>query len=100
MERTLQTKKRNGNIELLRMVCMCMIILLHALHKGDLLVRIYEVPGVNPYIAWLLESFSVCAVDTFMLISGYYMSRSRFKLGRLIELVSMVLLYWFLWEYV
>lgn len=93
MERTLQTKKRNGNIELLRMVCMCMIILLHALHKGDLLVRIYEVPGVNPYIAWLLESFSVCAVNTFMLISGYYMSRSRFKLGRLIELVSMVLLY-------
>ena len=87
------TSKKNANAELLRLIAMCMIIMLHALDKGDSLAKIYEGHTVNACIAWFLEALSAPAVNIFMLLSGYYLSKSRFKLGRLIELVAMTLFY-------
>ena len=86
-------KKRNANMELLRLLLMFMIIMLHALGKGKLLVNLYETPSVNGVIAWVLEALSLCAVNVFILLSGYYLINSEFKLGRLIELIAEMIFY-------
>lgn len=86
-------KKRNANMELLRLLLMFMIIMLHALGKSNLLVNLYEEPSVNGVIAWIFEALSLCAVNVFILISGYYLINSEFKLGRLIELLAEMIFY-------
>ncbi|MBO4679948.1 MAG: acyltransferase [Lachnospiraceae bacterium] len=86
-------KKRNANMELLRLLSMLMIVMLHALGKSNLLVNLYENRSANAFIAWALESLSLCAVNVFILISGYYLINSKFKLGRLIELIAEMIFY-------
>ena len=86
-------KKRNANMELLRLLLMFMIIMLHALGKSKLLVNLYTEPSVNGLIAWILEALSLCAVNVFILLSGYYLINSEFKLGRLIELIAEMIFY-------
>lgn len=88
-----QAKKRNANMELLRMLSMFMVVMLHGLGKGELLVNLTTNPSVNAIIAWVLESLSLGAVNIFILISGYYLIDSKFKVGRLIELVCELLFY-------
>lgn len=85
--------KRNANIELLRIISMIMVTFLHALSKGGLLESLTTYPSVNVWIAWFLESFSIVAVNLFMLISGYFLVDSEFKVSRLLELVFQVLFY-------
>ena len=87
------TKKRNANIELLRLITMFMVIMLHALGKGDLLTSVSESGNVNAVIAWFTEVLCISAVNVFMLISGYFLINSEFKTGRLIELVFQCLFY-------
>ncbi len=85
--------QRNANGELLRLLCMAMIIVLHALDKGNNLRNMYSEMHLVPVVAWLLESLSIVAVNAFLLLSGYYLSKSSFKLGRLIELILQTLFY-------
>ena len=78
---------RMANLELLRCIAMMMVVVLHFLGKGNLLPELsgrdMEVTG---YVAWLLESFCIVAVNAYMLISGYFLCTSSFKLSRLIQL--------------
>ena len=46
MENT-QVKKRNANMELLRMISMLMVVMLHGLGKGELLLNLSVDGGVN-----------------------------------------------------
>ena len=80
-------------MELLRLLLMFMIIMLHALGKGHLLNNIGEDLTLNGAIAWGLEALSLCAVNTFILLSGYYLINSKFRLGRLIELIAEMIFY-------
>ena len=80
-------------MELLRLICMFMVIMLHALGKSNVLVRLYANPSVNTYVAWTLEALSIVAVNVFILISGYFLIDSRFKLSRLIELIAELVFY-------
>ena len=86
-------KKRNANIELLRLLSMIMVVFLHALGKGDLLPNLAKDGCVNGWIAWVLECLSISAVNIFMLISGYFLIKSEFKLRRLLELVFEVMFF-------
>lgn len=69
------TKTRDSNIELLRIVLMLMIILHHLIIHGSKLVQLasdsYE-PNDKTAIQLLLNSFIICAVNTFIFISGYF----------------------------
>lgn len=86
-------KKRNANMELLRILSMLMVTMLHALDKSGLLVPLEgEIPG-NAWIAWILEVLSIGAVNIFMLISGYFLVKAEFKLSRLLEIVCQVCFY-------
>lgn len=86
-------KKRIASIELLRILAMMMVVMLHYLYKGGLLTSLTEEFSSTDYTAWLLEAFSIVAVNVYMLISGYFLVESNFKLGRLAELICQVLFY-------
>lgn len=86
-------KKRIASIELLRILAMMMVVMLHYLSKGGLLTSLTEEFSTGAYIAWLLEAFSIVAVNVYMLISGYFLVESGFKMGRLVELICQVLFY-------
>ncbi|MCR5277808.1 MAG: acyltransferase [Lachnospiraceae bacterium] len=85
--------KRNANIELLRILSMIMITFLHALGKADLLQSLTTYPSVNVWLAWFLEALSISAVNIFMLISGYFLIDSQFKISRVLELVFETVFY-------
>ena len=79
--------KKNANMELLRMISMLMITMLHALTKSDLLPFMGSEVTANGWAAWVLEVLSVSSVNIFMLISGYFLISSNFKVRRLVEIV-------------
>ena len=93
MEIEMAEKKRLANLELLRCVAMMMVVVLHFLGKGGLLTGgdrslsegAVELDAVG-YAAWVLEAFCIVAVNVYMLISGYFLSFSSFKLSRLLQL--------------
>ena len=80
--KTVKTKTRHMGLEWLRIVSMLMIILLHSIdHSG-----LYEtlVPGTSIYYVeqFLYALVQVC-VNCFILISGYFLVTSSFKLKKL-----------------
>ncbi len=77
--------ERNVGIDLLRIVSMLMVVSLHYLGKGNLLEKSGH--GVDVYVvAWLLESLSIAAVNTYVLISGYLLCKKPFRSGRIVKL--------------
>ena len=86
-------KKRNANMELLRLLSMFMVVMLHAIGKSNLLNNADVGINGNCIIAWILEAMSLCAVNVFILISGYFLIDSKFKLGRLVELLAEMIFY-------
>jgi len=80
-------KERMANLELLRCIAMMMVVVLHYLGKGGLLgdMTAGNLSSVN-LAAWIIECFCVVAVNVYMLISGYFLSESSFRLSRLLQL--------------
>lgn len=87
-------KERMANLELLRCIAMMMVVVLHYLGKGGLLGEMTagKLSAVN-LTAWVIECFSVVAVNVYMLISGYFLCESAFKLSRLVKLWLQVWFY-------
>lgn len=86
-------RKRNANMDLLRLLSMMMVTMLHALNKSELLPFMGNEIPANGWIAWILEALSVSSVNIFMLISGYFLVSSKFKIGRLAEIVLQTMFY-------
>ena len=65
---------RNSNIELLRIVCMLMVVVLHFNNNGANtgIVNMPEVLTGRLTWGFLVESFCIVAVNCFVLISGYF----------------------------
>ena len=49
--------------------------------------------SVQDMAAWLLEAFCIVAVNVYMMISGYFLCESSFKLSRLLTLWLQLWLY-------
>lgn len=86
-------KNREANMELLRIIAMFMIISLHYFSKGNIIGNFSATMGFNESLAWVLETLSIVSVNVFVLISGYYLVESGFRMKRLIVLVGQVLFY-------
>ncbi len=87
--------RRNYSLDLLRCVAMIMVVILHFLDKGGLL-KSFSDPGAFTAMdvtAWILEALCIVAVNLYMLLSGYLLCESRFKLSNLLLLVARVWLY-------
>lgn len=85
--------KRLNNFEALRIVAMFMVIVLHYLYKGNILTSAAETFTASSYVAWLMESFAIVAVNVYVLITGYFMCRSGLKISRLLQIICQVLWY-------
>lgn len=68
--------KRNYGVDALRIVAMFFVCMVHVFGQGGLL---HACDPASPHykIFWLMEIVSYCAVDCFMLISGYTASPDK-----------------------
>lgn len=89
----ISSPKRQASIEMLRSIAMLMVITLHYLDKGAVLRPLTEIQGFYGYLPWFIESLSIVAVNTYVLVSGYFLLESGFRLKRLVNLVGQVLFY-------
>lgn len=91
-----KTKKRDSNIELLRIVCMIMILNLHAFYIPASLS--WKTLSIANIITVFSESLSICAVNAFVLISGYYSIKWKWRgfLSLIFQVFFFVFLIYFL----
>ncbi len=87
-------KPRMANLEILRCLAMMMVVVLHYLDKGNILPKLTDT-GMNAtgMTAWFLEVLCIVAVNVYMMISGYFLCTSSFKISRLLQLWLQVWMY-------
>lgn len=87
-------KVRMANMELLRIVSMMFVVILHFLWKGGCLAPLSQ-SDISPqdYLAWGIEALAIVAVNTYMLLSGYFLVESCFKVRRLLGLLMQIWFY-------
>ena len=78
-------KKRDSGIELLRIIAMIMIIGIHLFYYGDFYSTVTEAGGKVAAVATLIRIASRPCVNLFIIISGYFMSKSSFDLKKSCE---------------
>lgn len=86
------TINRNNGIELLRIVSMLMIITLHYLGHGGILINV-KLFSFNYILAWSLEALAFVSVNCYVLISGYFLVDSKFKIRKMLKIWIEVLFY-------
>ena len=84
---------RQANFELLRIVAMAMIIAAHYLDKGGIIVSYGEDASFINHFAWFIEAFCIVSLNCYVLISGYFLTDSRWKPGRILSLIAQILFY-------
>ncbi len=83
--------ERKSNFELLRIIAMALIILHHySLHGGLLTIQSFS---VNKYIGSLCFLSGKIGVNLFVLISGYFLINSKFKMKKVLKLIFQVFSY-------
>lgn len=86
-------RKRQANFEILRVLAMAMIVAMHYMLKGGIAGPMSENGSLVNHIAWLIEAFCIVAANCYVLISGYFLAETEWKLKKLITLVAQVLFY-------
>ena len=96
MEKTVvKTKERNVNMDLLRILSGFLIILLHSIdHSGVLEVADEGPVPMQLYIRCIYMLTQVC-VNCYVLLSGYFLVKSKFRLQKLVALWMEVVFYSF-----
>ena len=88
----MSTKKRESGVELLRIIAMCGVVILH-FNDGRAFVDV-EFGSINYYILIFAESICICAVNLYLLISGYFLCTSqRRSLIKPVELLIQVVFF-------
>lgn len=88
-----KAKKREANLEALRIAAMFMVVVLHYLSgSGALPESGRGLDGIAVF-AVALESLCIVAVNVYVLMSGYFLSSAAFRWGRLFRLLAQVLFY-------
>ena len=83
-------KRRNSNVELLRIVMMIFIIFYHnAIHGG----YSFEIITSNKILVDVLSMFGKIAVNIFIVITGYYSIDKNFNINKVVHIWIEVLFY-------
>lgn len=85
-------KKRNSGIELLRIFLMLCIIWGHLFAHSEIQSK-FHVFSERWIIAYSSQSLTSCAVNCFIIISGYYMTESSFSWEKFLRLWKKVFSY-------
>ncbi len=88
-----QTKKRDANFELLRIIAMFMIIVLHYNIHADVLLKLGEPSTGVQLFATFLESFCITGVNVYVFLSGYFLSQSLVRPSRVFKLLAQIYFY-------
>lgn len=88
-----EVKKRQANFELLRIIAMMMVIVLHYIVKGHVSQKLSVDSSFTNHLWWLIQGFCNVAVNVYVLISGYFLVESKWKVSKLITLICQVLFY-------
>lgn len=78
--------KRDANFELLRIISMVMVLVLHFLSNCNFL-------DTNEKLPWIIEGICFVAVNCFVMLSGYFMYKSEFKISKIFSLIFQILFY-------
>lgn len=89
----MKQKARQANMELLRIVAMCMVVALHYLIKGEAAVSLVENFTAVNLVLWLVKAFCIVTINVYVLLSGYFLLETEWKVSRLLKLWIQVLFY-------
>ena len=78
---------------MLRIILILMVCTLHACGRFDAIFAEGAAPDAARYAGMVLESLSVVAVNTWVIMSGYLLLEKEFRLPRLFELLATVIFY-------
>lgn len=85
-------KKRNSNIELLRIVCMLYILLIHFVGLGiGLPHNLSDSTLSENFVLWFLENLGIVGLDCFVVITGYF--SLQLSLKKILNLYLQLLFY-------
>jgi peptidoglycan/LPS O-acetylase OafA/YrhL len=80
-------QSRVPGADLLRIVTMLMILTSHFFVHGGVLGRLKpSSPYLYFYVCWIIEAACYVMVNCYALITGYFQSRTEFKLKKLLLL--------------
>lgn len=68
-------KERKSNIELLRCLLILMVVVLHY-NNAEMGGGFAYATGINYRVLQLFEAASICAVNCFIIISAYFLSKT------------------------
>lgn len=85
-------KKRMANIELLRAISMLMVVTLHFLSRGGL-HNAAEPLSASWVLVNVWDALAIISVNVYVLISGYFLIHSKFKLQKLFDIIIQVSTY-------
>ena len=90
------TKVRDSNMELLRIVSMIVVLVVHASFKSFGMPEVQDVAAqpVSSFLRFLSESMSIICVNVFILISGWFGIRP--KLSRFCEFLFQAVFFGFI----
>lgn len=77
---TTDEKERNTAFEIMRLMAMFMIVLEHCL--GATVLDTGTPLSAIDNTGWFIEAFTVCAVNLFFLLTGYFLKSGGFRLSR------------------
>ena len=87
-----KNKERSANVELLRIVAMFLIVLSHFATHGRFIFVDNQIT-TNYLFVNLIKMGGKIGVNIFLLISGYFLVKSNFKLSKAIKLYLQILSY-------
>lgn len=92
MRETQNKTVRNYSIDLLKITAMLMVVILHITSHGihNATITMFSFPY---WIVVIMNSFSLVAVNCFVLISGYFLSERNTSIGRIVPLWIQVFTY-------
>jgi surface polysaccharide O-acyltransferase-like enzyme len=85
-------KQRDANFELLRILAMVMVTILHFNAVGKLHGSV-ELYSFNYYLVSFLEYASICSVNLYVMITGYFMIDRNISLRKVLSLELQVVFY-------
>lgn len=77
--------QRNGSLDILRTLCMFLIVLGHSICHGQVLDAV-TTNSVNYFLVTAIYTFLMVHVNCFVLISGYFLCMHKFRLQKAISL--------------
>lgn len=84
--------QRAANLELLRILCMFMIVLAHCIGHGGI-ADAATLTGINKQMIAMIQALISVLINCFVLISGYFLSQGQFRIRKFLE-IWVTALFW------